>query len=449
MAALLQTTTSKPQNTQSSILYGAGNPDITDEQIKAFISQPGMTPDQIQAAAVKNNVSADQISTAMVGNPAYTPIKVDNYLSKQGIAPAKTSPIAAPLPLSPVPPQGPAIVTPNTINVNPNTDTVQGQMNGILKDTNNPLMVQARTFATQEANRRGLANSSIAATAGEDAMIRQAMPMATQDASTYYNANTSNVTNKLNADMFNSDIQSRILMNREQINSNQYIAQLDTDTKMKIAQIQAQAGDASIMGQTNLGLMELVQKISSDPNMSPDAKNSALEKVYGIANTTTGLLTSFENTADLMTYPSSGSGSSGTGDAGTGSDTSGTTGPISVSTGKPISSINSLNYQVEPSVMGNVIAYEKATGTKIDPRTVVPQALIEDLRYGPLTPNFGAFYIGADGQSHIRNSAAYDYNKLMKEYGVKNHGELFDAMFVAAQPPGTMRTDSPMFYVYR
>jgi hypothetical protein len=99
--------------------------------------------------------------------------------------------------------------------------------------------------------------------------------------------------------------------------------------------------------------------------------------------------------------------------------------------------------------MSNVIAYEKQTGTKINPATVVPQALIEDLRYGPLTMNFGESYVGTDGNMHKRNWQAYDYNALMKQYGVKSQGELFDAMFIAVQPPGTMRADSPLFYVYR
>lgn len=68
-----------------------------------------------------------------------------------------------------------------------NDSLVSGQLERILsKDS--PYLTQARTRATQLANRRGLLNSSIAASAGESAAIEAAMPIATQDATTYGNA---------------------------------------------------------------------------------------------------------------------------------------------------------------------------------------------------------------------------------------------------------------------
>lgn len=60
-------------------------------------------------------------------------------------------------------------------------DTVAGQLTGLLsKDSS--YMAQARTGARQTAERRGLLNSSIAATAGEKAAIDKALPIAQQDA---------------------------------------------------------------------------------------------------------------------------------------------------------------------------------------------------------------------------------------------------------------------------
>ena len=68
--------------------------------------------------------------------------------------------------------------------VDPERGTVAGQMRGLLAE-NSPYLQVARTGAMQTAAGRGLLNSSIAAGAGEEAAIRQALPIAQQDAQTY------------------------------------------------------------------------------------------------------------------------------------------------------------------------------------------------------------------------------------------------------------------------
>jgi len=70
------------------------------------------------------------------------------------------------------------------------------QLEGILS-RDNPLLQKARARAGAASARRGLMNSSIGVEAGESAMIDAAMPLATQDASTYarageFNANAQN-----------------------------------------------------------------------------------------------------------------------------------------------------------------------------------------------------------------------------------------------------------------
>jgi len=60
-------------------------------------------------------------------------------------------------------------------------DTVQGQLNGIL-NSNSKLMKSAATQGKQQANQRGLLNSSMAVGASQNAMIQNAMPIAQQDA---------------------------------------------------------------------------------------------------------------------------------------------------------------------------------------------------------------------------------------------------------------------------
>lgn len=63
-------------------------------------------------------------------------------------------------------------------------ETVQGQLGDILK-TGNPLLEGAKARAQQQANARGLQNSSMAVQSGEEAIVNSAMPIAQADASAY------------------------------------------------------------------------------------------------------------------------------------------------------------------------------------------------------------------------------------------------------------------------
>jgi hypothetical protein len=62
--------------------------------------------------------------------------------------------------------------------------TVQGQVNDIIA-ADSPLMQQARAQSLAQMNRRGLINSSMAVGAGQEAVIKNATPIATSDAATY------------------------------------------------------------------------------------------------------------------------------------------------------------------------------------------------------------------------------------------------------------------------
>lgn len=63
--------------------------------------------------------------------------------------------------------------------------TVEKRLNRLLS-SDSPLLQQARAKAMQTANSRGLLNSSLAAGAGEEAAISQALPIATTDANTFF-----------------------------------------------------------------------------------------------------------------------------------------------------------------------------------------------------------------------------------------------------------------------
>ena len=86
-------------------------------------------------------------------------------------------------------------------NWNPETNqTVQGQLSGILA-ANSPLLQQARAASLAQMNQRGLVNSSMAVGAGQEAVIKQALPIASQDATTFANAG------QLNTNLANQNAQ--------------------------------------------------------------------------------------------------------------------------------------------------------------------------------------------------------------------------------------------------
>ena len=92
-----------------------------------------------------------------------------------------------------------------------NNDTVEGRLSGLLANESS-YMLSARTKAQQQANQRGLLNSTMAATAGEKAAIETALPIAQQDASYYQtqriNAQQGDIQKGINAQQ--GDIQKGI-----------------------------------------------------------------------------------------------------------------------------------------------------------------------------------------------------------------------------------------------
>lgn len=73
--------------------------------------------------------------------------------------------------------------------------TVAGQLNGLM-DPNNPLIQSARAKSLGMMNERGIINSSMAQTAGDQAAYSAALPIAQQDASTNAQAASFNASGK-------------------------------------------------------------------------------------------------------------------------------------------------------------------------------------------------------------------------------------------------------------
>lgn len=75
----------------------------------------------------------------------------------------------------------------------PESDDVAGRVN-TLTATDSPLMRQASGMGMRQANRRGLANSSIAAGASRAATLSAAVPIASQEASQIANKNLARIS---------------------------------------------------------------------------------------------------------------------------------------------------------------------------------------------------------------------------------------------------------------
>lgn len=296
------------KNPKANILYGEGNNKISDADIKAFISAPGRTAAEIQGAALTHGVNTDQIARAMNGNPTYGHNNIDKYLAEQGV----TKDLAE-KPLAEIPQVSQAErVSFKPIEVGAN-ETVQGRMDGLLKDHNNPLNVQAQTFGNQQANRRGLLNSSIAVSGAQDAMYKMAMPIATQDAGTIYDAKKTNAIQGMNSDMFNSEASLKtgmfnagtakdMTMSRESNTLNKYIADMDSGNKLAIANIQAMANDSGIMGDLGKNFMSLYQQTASDPNITPEVKAQMFGQLKSQFESISSLLPSFERAGKKMVF---------------------------------------------------------------------------------------------------------------------------------------------------
>lgn len=137
---------------------------------------------------VKNVVKDVVTNTA----PVYTPIadpyagKTPADLSTLAAAGIKQSTTTGYTPTA----QKTSSYTPTNWAIDPEEtkegQTVQGQLQGIIA-ANSPLLQQAETQAKQQMAQRGLLNTSMAVGAGQEAVIKQALPIATQDATLFAN----------------------------------------------------------------------------------------------------------------------------------------------------------------------------------------------------------------------------------------------------------------------
>lgn len=119
---------------------------------------------------------------------------------------AEASQIAPGFNTAPAIATGPTMIDPGALahrTINQPTETVNGQLQTIVAQ-DSPLLQQARAQAMTAANDRGMLNSSLAASAGEDAVLKSALQVATPDAAAYNHASDYNVAADNQATMYNA-----------------------------------------------------------------------------------------------------------------------------------------------------------------------------------------------------------------------------------------------------
>ena len=229
-----------------------------------------------------------------------------------------TTPTAPTIPTAPTETNNnqPNDATPTLYNVDPTMQTVQGQLNGLL-NSDSPYIQLARQQAAEQSNSRGLLNSSLAATAGERAAIESAMPIAQQDAQTYFSQANLNQNAENNFQLFNTEFQyndyfkDKDFNNQTSLNDQQNSAALDLQAAQDSAAMDrlntqldtnklindannsieleklAQSSDATfseVTGKIDRQYIDAVRSIMTDSNLSEDSKTILIADAQKLRN---------------------------------------------------------------------------------------------------------------------------------------------------------------------
>lgn len=120
---------------------------------------------------------------------------------------------------------------PTNWNVDPATQTVQGQLQSVLA-TDSPLIQQARTRALQAQNANGRLNSTMAQSAADSAMYDAALQIATPDAATYANAANTNAATANTFSRDNNSFARQQELANFNVNANNWAAQQDYERQI-------------------------------------------------------------------------------------------------------------------------------------------------------------------------------------------------------------------------
>jgi hypothetical protein len=380
-------------------------------------------------------------------------------------------------------------------NVEPEKQTVQGQTAGLIAGES-PLMQLAQTQAKREMNQRGLLNSSMAVGAGQEAVIKQALPIATQDATLYanqakYNADIANQQAQFKASAENQVALSNAAAKNAAANfeaaakntsSAQYAKDLNTSvsqmmdiafktgtanadnaTKLAVQQLDADTRKYLIdteatyknSMQASASTNELYQQVTkniadilANPDLDTKAKQAAVDVQKGYLNSGLQVLSATSGVKGLNelidftegTGNTTGGGTTGGGTTGGGTTGGGTTGGETTGGGtafKPPAALTAgANFQQVSTQYGNTLNTE--SGVSVDAK-------------GAATVSFKDPITNAVSKFTLPTGSYYDPDKKQildsagKQVAVPS-GLLSGAMSAeqrAALSPGVQAGDSP------
>ena len=188
--------------------------------------------------------------------------------------------------------------------IDSNRGTVAGQMRGLLAE-NSPYLQVARAGALQTAASRGLLNTSMAAGAGEEAAIKQALPIAQQDAQTYADIGKQNAKaysdSILNTQVAQLEHQKSLAnakitgalttqeaakqFETQRISESAQLQRLEIENSMKAVLQDDQLESAErqqlsqVVGSMGNEALGAVERILRDTNIEAGAKQSAIDAV--------------------------------------------------------------------------------------------------------------------------------------------------------------------------
>lgn len=152
---------------------------------------------------------------------------------------------------------------------------VQNQVQAITS-TGSQLTEAAQARAQQQASRRGLLNSTMAAEAGQKAVLESALPIAQQDAGTFASANAANAQFANAASQFGAAAQNTATLANQQAALSQRLAEIQSSTSMSIAdkQLASQKLIADNENKTRIQLQQMnndtqktIQTLGDDSKM--------------------------------------------------------------------------------------------------------------------------------------------------------------------------------------
>lgn len=217
-----------------------------------------------------------------------TPTAGSGLLSAANSATGTTTPVVAPAAYKPT-----TLGDPTKWDVTKD-QTVQGQIENVISK-DNPLMQLAATRGSQQANARGMLNSSMGIGAAQDSVIAAATPIAQADADVNaraagYNADTSNTFAKTNQAASNeaASFGAQAINRSNEFNATNQMTQqqslFDANVKASLAQIDNEAQmdrqTQAVAGTLSDHFSSAISEINRNSNMSQASKDYSIKQLY-------------------------------------------------------------------------------------------------------------------------------------------------------------------------